>query len=550
MSRATPHHGFLIRVSAATFAVSVLAGLGLAHLLRQGDWRTLVIALVFVGAGVLGLQVLRNWRLGIVIFFTWIVVEDLIRKYLGNRIILYGAKDVLIVLVYVSFLFARMVSRCASDFRNPIRVPLMAVIGLALAECFNPHIEHPLIPLIGLRMFFLYVPLLYLGYAYFDAEERVRRFLIFALGLGGGVAALGVLQAVIGLDFLNPEGFVPGLRLELIRIAPESQMSVPRPTSVFVDAGRFAQYLFVLFFLGFGALSYWQGLRREEGAGSRGSEGRRRRRSASRAPFATARSASSVWRRHERVLWIAFGMITAGLIVSAQRAALVLIGGALLILSAVASRERLASWIARLRRAPLPIGRIMAGLTVALFGLALFRAERLIALYRFCVETLSPAAREAEVVWRPRVYWADILLALRESRAFGHGTGTASLGLTYLYGLDYFYQGETWSPYRVEGGYASVIWEWGIIGVVFWIGWTVALLWASWRVARRLRGSRFFGLALALVLFLALLHFPYFFLGLPVYQNYVTNAYHWFLCGLLFRLPKIASGEASESSPP
>lgn len=243
-------------------------------------------------------------------------------------------------------------------------------------------------------------------------------------------------------------------------------------------------------------------------------------------------------------------MITAGLIVSAQRAALVLIGGALLILSAVASRERLASWIARLRRAPLPIGRIMAGLTVALFGLALFRAERLIALYRFCVETLSPAAREAEVVWRPRVYWADILLALRESRAFGHGTGTASLGLTYLYGLDYFYQGETWSPYRVEGGYASVIWEWGIIGVVFWIGWTVALLWASWRVARRLRGSRFFGLALALVLFLALLHFPYFFLGLPVYQNYVTNAYHWFLCGLLFRLPKIASGEASESSPP
>ncbi len=535
MHRATPHQGFVMKASAMAFAVAVFAGFGLAHLLLQADWRTVVVVFVFVGAGALGLQILRNWRFGILSFFAWIVVEDLIRKYLGNRIVLYGVKDALILLTYVSFLFARMRNRRTGKFHNPIRTPLVALIVLAVAECFNPQIEHPLIPVIGMRMYFLYVPLLYLGYAYFDSEERLRRFLLFALLLGGGVAALGVLQALMGLDLLNPKGFVPGLRLELIRVAPESQMSVPRPTSVFVDAGRFAQYLFVLFFLGLGALSYWQGLHRDEER-ALWEEPRPRIR-------ALACRVLSVRRRQERSLWLAFTLIGAGLIVSAQRAALLLVGAALLILAMKAGRDRLATWTARFRKPSFPIGKIGGGIVLALVGLALVRPERLIALYRFCVETLSPIARETEVSWRPKVYWRDILFAIQESRVFGHGTGTASLGLQYLYGLDYFYQGETGSLYRVEGGYASVIWEWGGIGVAFWLWWTAVLVFAAARTAWRLEGSRFFGPAAALALFLALLHFPYFFLGLPVYQNYVNNAYHWFLCGLLFRLPRIA-GEA------
>jgi hypothetical protein len=533
MYRATPHQGFMMRVSAMAFAVAVVAGLGLAHLLLQADGRTAAVVLVFVGAGALGVQILRNWRFGILSFFTWIVVEDLIRKYLGNRIILYGAKDAVILVTYASFLVARVVNRRAGDFQNPIRIPLAAMVALAIAECFNPQIEHPLIPVIGMRMFFLYVPLLYLGYAYFDSEERVRRFLLFALGLGGGVAALGVLQALMGLEFLNPEGGAPGLRLELIRMAPESQMSVPRPTSVFVDAGRFAQYLFILFFLGWGALSYWQSLRCERGPAMEGEPARR--------ASALARRARSM-RRHERILWVAWALVGAGLVVSAQRAALVLVGVAVFVFLARAGRDRIAAWIARFRRPSLPVGKILMGIVLALLGLALVHPERLIALYRFCVETLSPLARETEVTWRPRVYWRDILVAVRESRAFGHGTGTASLGLQYLYGLDPFSQGEM--LYRVEGGYASVIWEWGVVGVALWLWWTATLVWAGGRTARQLEGSRFFGLAAALVLLLALLHFPYFFLGLPVYQNYVNGAYHWFLCGLLFRLPKIVGGSA------
>jgi len=530
MYRATPHHGFLMKASAMAFAVAVTAGLVLAHLLLHADWRTALVVAVFAGAGVVGLQILRDWRFGILSFFAWIVVEDLIRKYLGNRIVLYGAKDALIVLTYASYFFARAMNRRTGEFQNPIRVPLIALIALAVAECFNPQIEHPLIPIIGMRMFFLYVPLLSLGYAYFDSEERLRRFVLFALLLGGGVAALGALQALIGVDFLNPEGFVPGLRLALIRIAPESQMFVPRPTSVFVDAGRFAQYLFVLFFLGLGALSYWQALRHEAERAA-GEESRWRIRALARRVL--------LMRRQERILWIAFALIGAGLVLSAQRAALVLVGAALLILAARAGHERLLLWIARFRKLSFPIGKIGGGIVLALAGLAFIHPERFIALYQFCVETLSPMARETELTWRPKAYWRDILFAARESGIFGHGTGTASLGLQYLYGLDYFYQGETGDIYRVEGGYASVLWEWGGIGLAFWLWWTVALVVAALRTAQRLEGSRFFGLAVALALFLALFHFPYFFLGLPVYQNYVNNAYHWFLCGLLFRLPKM-----------
>src|SRR5438034_11147083 len=43
----------------------------------------------------LPISIFKNWRLGLYSFVAWIAVEDLIRKYLGNNMIVYFAKDFL-----------------------------------------------------------------------------------------------------------------------------------------------------------------------------------------------------------------------------------------------------------------------------------------------------------------------------------------------------------------------------------------------------------------------------------------------------------------------
>jgi hypothetical protein len=512
----------------------------MTHLLVTADWKLAVIVVVFVGACGLGFQILRNWRVGIVSFFVWILFEDLIRKYLGNKIILYGAKDVIILMTYASYAFARMSRGKPDGLKNPIKKPLFVCIALAVVECFNLSIGHPFIPIVGLRMSFIYVPLLYLGYVYFDSEIKVRRFLLLSLSLAGVISLLGIIQSIVGLEFLNPSGSVPGLRLSLIRTSPESQLSVPRPTSVFVDAGRFAQYLFAFFFLGLGSVCYWRSLNRQEAQRASdqseimikpgGLHGRR-----SQADLLLA------GKRVEVAVWALFALIGAGLFVSAQRAALVLVVCSLLLMTVIVYGKRLTRWRGRASAKAFPLAKLAGSVALALTVFALFQPERVQAIFSFCAETLSPVARETEWTWRPGAYWSDIVYAAKTSGAFGHGTGTASQGLQYVYDLDVYT--DQVSLYQIEGGFAAVIWEFGILGLIVWVWWTAHLVVASFQTAARLRGARFYWLALTITLFVFCFHYPYFYLGMQAYQNYVTNSYHWFVCGLLLRLPMFQKRE-------
>jgi hypothetical protein len=54
---------------------------------------------------------------------------------------------------------------------------------------------------------------------------------------------------------------------------------------------------------------------------------------------------------------------------------------------------------------------------------------------------------------------------------------------------------------------------------------------------RKLRHTRFYWLAVAVTLYAFFLLFPWFYLGMQVYQQYVAQAFLWFLVGMVFRLP-------------
>src|SRR5216683_2265550 len=111
--------GFLI--------VFVVAAYKSANYVIAGDMTGLAfIALAFVGCAFI-VAILNNWRNGPYFFLAWLLFEDLARKYLGNNMAIYFAKDVLAAVVYLSFFLAYR-RKEVTTFRPPFLVPLLLFV--------------------------------------------------------------------------------------------------------------------------------------------------------------------------------------------------------------------------------------------------------------------------------------------------------------------------------------------------------------------------------------------------------------------------------------
>ena len=91
----------------------------------------------------------------------------------------------------------------------------------------------------------------------------------------------------------------------------------------------------------------------------------------------------------------------------------------------------------------------------------------------------------------------------------------------------------------MENGYSTLILEFGILGLVLWLAWTLSLIVAAYKLLLKLRGTRTFPVALSISWFAFLLLFPFTWGSIVLYQNFVLNAYLWLLVGILFRLPQL-----------
>ena len=489
-------------------AVAFLSAFYLGRTIIAEDYRELALALVFAVGSLSTVFILREWRLGVVLFFVWAVFEDLLRKYLGNNMLVYAVKDVVALAAYASFLLA-VLQRKETVMKNPLRVPLLAFVAWVAIETLNPYLENYLVPVLGLRMSLFYLPMLFLGSSFFANEEHVRKFWFLMLGVAAFIGVLGIVQSFVGLDFLNPTS-APNLRLYLTRYAPESGSAVPRPTATFVDAGRFAQYMLVMAYVGLGIVAYFYNI-------------------------AVARS-----RRVRFFAWACWIVILAGLFLSGQRSAIIMVILSLIGMFVIwlVLRPRIRSVLR-----PFPFGKILLAGAIVLLITAAVMPERFEAAYRFYVETIDPRA-STEVSRRPLAHVHSTIFALEESGWIGHGTGSSSLGLQYVAPL--LPEAEAYKfRDQVEGGYAVVVWEWGIVGFVLWLWWSLLLLKIMIQTVWRLRDTRFFWLAGTIALCIFAVLFPNFFTGMQIYQNYLTQAFLWFLIGMLFRLPMFVADEAA-----
>jgi hypothetical protein len=492
-------------IGLSLFALGLWLAWEIGGRIATGDLRSIIYVALVLAACAVAVATLRDWRTGFYLFLVWLLFEDLPRKYLGNATALFFGKDVLLGLVYISFVIALRKHR-DKLFRPAFLLPLGLFVWLAASQVFNPNSPSILYGVLGFKLYFYYVPLLFVGYAFMRSEEDLRNFLIVNGVLAGVISLLGIIQAILGNSFLNPALLAPELQElgNLYKTSPLTGHLVSLPDSVFVSAGRYGLYLILVTILMIGAAGY---LVLDKGRG-------------------------------RKLVLVVIGLIGGAVLFNGGRGPVMYAIGSTLVL--VVAFLWGAPW--RQRQAHRSLKAVRRSLTMAALGLAALilifpdEAGSRIALY---AETLLPSSSAYEVSYRTWDYPIDNLFSTfdQPNWMLGNGTGVASLGAQYVAR----FIGQRPPELGVEEGYGQLIVEMGIIAPFLWIVWTAALLYYSWKVVKRLRGTRLFPIAFAIFWYAFLLLFPLTYGSLSPYLNYVNNAYLWLLVGILFRLPDISA---------
>ena|SRR5882672_793448 len=474
-----------------------------AQYVLTGDFVGLAFAgsALVIGAVVVG--ILNNWRNGVYLFLSWLMFEDLFRKFLGNNMAVYFAKDFLLLIVFISFLAAYKRGK-ETSFRPPFLVPLLLFVWFGVMQIFNPGSSSIWYGLMGVKIFFYYVPLIFIGYALFDSEVELRRFFVINLSLMSIITALGIAQSIIGPSFLNPGIIAEDIRemSTLYRTSPITGATAYRPTSVFVSAGRYGDFLMVawLLVLGFGGYLL---LRLKQGR----------------------------WR-----IFLAIALIAAGAFSTASRGSFMWS-----IINAIATSAAFV-WGAPWRqgealRSFRSIQRAALAIVMGIVLLSFVFPDAFLSRLAIYEETLSPNSSTSELTHRTWDYpIRNFLGAFDYPRwPYGYGIGTTALGGQYV--ARFF--GVRPTVTGVESGFGALVVEMGIGGLILWIVMGAAIVFASWKVLKKLKGTAWFPLGFVIFWYAFLLLFPATFAGIQAYEDFVLNAYLWLLLGILFRLPDI-----------
>lgn len=498
-------------ISVAVWLMGLWIAWTVGHWVADDQMNLLMFSAIGVALISIALVILRNWRAGFYFFLVWLLFEDLIRKYLGNNLAIFFAKDALVGLCYVSLVLA-IRRKEVKAFRPPFLLFLMFFFWLAVLEVFNPYSPSPFYGFLGLKVDFFYIPLMFLSYALIRDERDLHRFLLIFMLLAIVISGLGILQAIIGPTFLNPPTLQRDIRelSSLDKVAPLTGQVFFLPCAVFVSTGRFAFYLILAVAVSMGTAGY----------------------------FVLS------WLKGRKLTYLGIGTVAVAIMLSGSRGAFLFSLISALALSAGFLWGAPWRW-GRGRRLVKAIRRslIFAALALAAFMLIFPTAAG--SRLDFYSQTLLPSSSAYELSNRSWTYPMQEL-----DRAFtgphwivGNGTGVDTLGNQYVSRLLH----KPVPDVAVEEGFGQMIAEMGILAPILWVLWSIGLLVPCWRIVKTLKETRFFPIAIAIVWYAFLLLFGLTYLGLDAYQNYVNNAFLWLLVGILFRLPELAAARAPEA---
>jgi hypothetical protein len=135
-------------------------------------------------------------------FSPWLLFEDFARKFLGNNMAIYFAKDFLLAVVYLSFFVAyRRKAKDVCTFRPPFLIALLLFAWFGVMQIFNPASTSIFFGLLGMKLYFYYMPLLVVGYALVNSEAELRRLFNINLAVMFVIVALAACSQSSDIRF-------------------------------------------------------------------------------------------------------------------------------------------------------------------------------------------------------------------------------------------------------------------------------------------------------------------------------------------------------------
>jgi hypothetical protein len=316
---------------------------------------------------------------------------------------------------------------------------------------------------------------------------------------------LGIVQSILGASFLNPAVQAEDLRAlgSLYRVSPITGAIAYRPNSVFVSAGRYANFIMVAWMMVLGFSGYLI-LRHKRG----------------------------------RVLaFVALPVTAAGAFLTASRGSFLwgMINAAATSVGFIWGAPWRQGEALRVFRS---LQRVAIGIGLGMVLLFYFYPDALLSRLAIYQETLLPDSPTSELTHRGWTYPVDNFLGAfnYERWPYGYGIGTTALGGQYV---ARFFNAKP-PVVGVESGFGTLIVEMGIGGLILWIVMSMAILFSAWKIVKKLKGSPWFPLGFVIFWYSFFLLIPATFGGMAAYEDFLLNAYFWLLLGLLFRLPTIA----------
>ena len=433
-----------------------------------------------VALGLVALLVgIRSWAFGLVLFFSWLPLEDLVRKLAGNDIRVYFIKYVLL-LIAIAALFPHLRGLWRRTLGNAW-APTLAVIGFAVVMALPAAATNPRIPVVGLTVRFIFILLVPVGAFLASDAVRLRRALQALGAMCGATCALGMAQAIIGPTFLNPAAPVKALT-NIVVVRTLGEAFVIRPSGPFADTGRFASMTVVTVVVG----------------------------------VCLVRLAATPWSRRYGLLITALG--AAGAFSSGGRAPFV-IAMTLTGLGLIVGRIRTSS-VSFIRVATAAVVVVVAASTTG--TVKDLSGERL----SYYVQSLNPTSEHYESGHRLKTWWGGARLGIKAGGAFGIGTGTQSVGRQYISGAT--------TEGKSESGWGNVATEGGLIGLALWIFWVYAWLRRSIRAARKGRDSPAGPALPMLAMYHAALLIFFFTITGASFDDYIANSFFWLSSGIAF----------------
>lgn len=490
-------------IGAGVLVAGLIVAWQIAEKIIAGDMSNLVYIGLGLGACAGAIAILHNWRTGFYTFFVWMMVEDFVRKYMGNALLLQFGKDFLLALVYLSYYSAVRRGR-EKMFRPPFLLFLSLFFWLGVLQIFNQNSPSLLYGLLGIKIYFYYAPLMFIGYSLIRNDEELRKFLHLNVLMAIVVSAIGISQSVLGNNFLNPQNLAPELaELGNLQKVTASGEVFNLPPSIFVSSGRYTSYLPIAFLIALGAAGYLL--------------------------FYT--------KRNRKLTYAAIGVIGVASLLSGSRgcSGSIAIATVLMVIGFLWGAPWRWGQGHRMLKA---IRRSAIAAAVALLLMFILFPNAAASRLEFYSETMIPGSANYQAGFRAWDYpLHNLMIAFDEPNwLWGNGIGTTALGTQYVQKI----VGKSAASNAVEEGFGTMIVEMGILAPILWIVWTGALLYYCWKVIRSLRETRFFPIALVIGWYAFMLLYQWTWGSLDAYENYTCNIFLWLLVGVLFGLPEIA----------